>query len=131
VPRDTEKPGRERRQIPAVPVPRAPRLLERPGSEILGVRGGPEPIPEEVVDARKLIGIHRVPIGIGGRNPSRQPPGHRLFNGHLWEIYGARARVSHPGCRADRLAHWTESPEPGKIDRICPRTFVSPVVLSS
>jgi hypothetical protein len=95
IPRNAEKPRRKRSQIAAIPMARPPRLLERSCRQILSVCGHPKPIPEEVVDARKLIGVDRVPVGLRSRDPPRQPARHRLFDGHLKEIYGAGAEVSH------------------------------------
>src|SRR5881394_3954001 len=67
VARDREQPSREAREVVPVALARAPGLLERRRRQVLRERIVPEPIAEEVVDARQLLGVDGVPVGRGGR----------------------------------------------------------------
>src|SRR5262245_6464390 len=94
---DAEKPGRERCDITPVSMARPPGFLERPRRQVLRVGRRAEAIPEEVVDARQLIRVDRVPIGFRGRQPAYQPARHRLLNRHL-EKY----TVAHPAYHTEK-----------------------------
>src|SRR2546421_3708268 len=79
---DDEEPGREAREVPAVTLARDPGLLERQRRQVLGHRAVPHPITEEVVDARKLVRVERVPVRLPGRIQGPEPAEHRITDGH-------------------------------------------------
>src|SRR5262245_22343328 len=66
VARDADQPRRETREIAPISRPRGPRFLERARRQIFRVRVVADAVAEEVVDARQLFHIHRLPIGLGG-----------------------------------------------------------------
>jgi hypothetical protein len=94
VPRDRQRPGRERREIAPVAMPRLPRLLERSRRQILRVQRRAESIAEEIVNAWHLLGVHRIPVRFSGADPAQEPPGHRLVECHLG-LYTERVTLYH------------------------------------
>src|SRR5262249_19037339 len=78
--RDREQPRAKAGEVAPVPVPGAPRLLERDRGQVFRIRPVAHPVAEVVVDARKLLGVDGVPVrlacGFGPRKPT--PERHAL-----------------------------------------------------
>src|SRR5688572_5164465 len=66
VARDADQPRREAREIAPISRSRGPRFLERARRQVFRLRVVADAVAEEVVDARQLLCIHRIPIGLGG-----------------------------------------------------------------
>src|SRR5262245_29826848 len=91
--RDAQEPRPEAGEIAPVSMTRAPGFLERPGRQVLDVRSVAQPVSEEVVDTRELLGVHAIPVGLGS-HPARQPSGDHLVEAHMC-LYTGRSSVCH------------------------------------
>ena len=54
--------------------------------QVLGARAVPHPVAEEVVDPRQLLGVDRVPVGLGGRGLRQEAGRHVGFERHRSNI---------------------------------------------